>query len=132
MFRTNRPARYVEGGMIAMPTYPTIPNNLRNLNKRNNFPTNMLNKIRSRNWSKVSRKNVLKFVMYAYYMAHWAYRDTQDNQTRRQIHNFDNMYMRISTRQRGNHSVISPEILWNRLQRLTKNTLIEFARILEW
>jgi hypothetical protein len=92
----------------------------------------MLNKIRSRNWSMVSRKNVLKFVMYAYYMAHWAYRDTQDNQIRRQIHNFDNRYMNISTRQRGNHSTISPEVLWNKLQRLTKNKLIEFARILEW
>lgn len=92
----------------------------------------MLNKIRSRNWGKVSRNNVIKFVMYAYYMAHWVYRDTHDRKTLTQIHTFDHMYMSISTRQSGNHSVISPEILWNKLQRLTRNKLIEFARVLEW
>ena len=132
MFRTNRPARFVGGNQIAVPVYPSIPNNLRNLNKRRNFPTEMVNRLRSRNWVSVSRNNVIKFIMYAYYMAWDVYRDTSDNNTRRQLHNFDNKYMNISTRQRGNHSMITPEVLWNRLQRLTKTKLIEFAKILEW
>jgi hypothetical protein len=88
----------------------------------------MVNSLRnSRN-----RGNLLKFIMYAYYMAWWAYRDTKNNNTRRQLHNFDNKYRNISTRARGNHSMITPKVLWDRLQPLSDANLREFARILEW
>lgn len=114
--------------MLAMVPHPNIPANLRNLNRRANFNVNMVNSLRnSRN-----RGNLLKFIMYAYYMAWWVYRDSGDNTTRRQLHNFDSKYRNISTRARGNHSMITPKVLWDRLQPLSDAKLREFARILEW
>ena len=114
--------------MVATRPHPNIPANLRNLNRRTNFNVNMVNNLRnSRN-----RGNLLKFIMYAYYMAWWAYRDTKNNNTRRQLHNFDHKYRNISTRARGNHSMITPKVLWDRLQTASDAKLREFASILEW
>ena len=114
--------------MVATRPPPNIPANLRNLNKRDNFNTNMVSNLRnSRN-----RGNLLKFIMYAYYMAWWAYRDTKNNNTRKQLHKFDKKYRNISTRAEGNHSMITPKVLWDRLQPLSSAQLREFARILEW
>jgi len=131
-YRTNRPARYVEGGQIAMPEYKPIPINMRNLNKRTNFDSTALNHIRHRGWGHVSRNNVIKFVMNAYFMAWWVYREEKNNTARKQLHNFDMKYMNISTRERGNHSMITPVVLWNKLQRLTRVELVKFAKIIEW
>jgi len=70
--------------------------------------------------------------MYAYYMAWWAYKDTKNNNTRKQLHKFDNKYMEISSRQRGNHAMINPTILWNHLRSLPYVKLRAFSRILGW
>jgi len=114
--------------MVATVPRPNIPSNLRNLNKRTNFNINMVTNLRnSRN-----RADLIKFIMYAYYITWWVYRDTMNNSTRRQLHNFDNKYINISNRARGNHSMITPKVLWDRLQPLSYSKLREFSTILEW
>ena len=114
--------------MVATGSRPNIPANLLNLNKRNNFNVNMVTSLRNSG----RKRDLLRFIMYAYYMAWWAYRDTKNNNTRRQLHNFDNKYMRISTRARGNHTMITPKVLWNQLRPLSYVQLRAFSRILEW
>lgn len=81
-----------------------------------------------------NRAGLIRFIMYAYYMAWWIYRDSNmmNNSSRRQLHNFDNKYKNVSTRARGNHSMITPKVLWNRLQTLPVSKLREFANILEF
>ena len=79
-----------------------------------------------------NRGNLLKYIMYAYYIAWWVYRDTKNNRNRQTLHKFDNKYINISTRARGNHSMITPKVLWDRLQTASDAKLREFATILEF
>jgi hypothetical protein len=127
-YRTNKPARFVQGGMIATPVHKAIPTSLKNLNKNLNW--NSLKK--TRNIEKMSRNNLIKFIMYAYYGAWKAMKENASNAARRQLHNFDYKYMNISTRQRGNHSQIPPRVLWDKLQRLSRNYMLGLAKIIEW
>ena len=135
-FRTNKPSYYVIGPngdrMVARPVVRNIPANLKNINKRQ-WTTNtsvMLNKIRQNGWSHVKRDDIIKFIMYAYYGA-FALKNN-DDEVRRQVHNFHYAYSKISTRDPRNRIMISPAVLWRHLQPLTKAYLVFLAKIVEW
>jgi len=138
-FRTNSAtrARLVNlpsgNRMVAMPIFPKIPEYMKNLNKRKNF--NNSNSMLRKYHKDTSRKGLIKFIMYSYYF-HFSMKNNSNGPTkkavRKALHNFDYMYMNISTRQQGNHSMISPENIWNKLQPLTRVHLFEIAKTLEW
>jgi hypothetical protein len=144
--RSNQPSRYVVSPagnrMVATPNIPNIPANLKNLNKRllankNAWTSNtsyMLNNIRRNGWDGVSRANLIKFIMYAYYGAfHLIKFDMETNNSeRRMLRNFHRLYSQVSTRNRFNQSMIPPTVLWIRLHGLTKKSLIILAKIVEW
>lgn len=145
-FRTNQPSRYVIGPngnrMVATPPVRNIPANLKNLNKRllahknawTANTSNMLNNIRRDGWNGVSRANLIKFIMYAYYGAFHLIKFNMDtnNTSIHQIRNFHYLYSQISNRNRHNQSMIPPAALWRRLQGLTKASLVSLAKIVEW
>ena len=143
-FRTNQPSRYVVGPngtrMIATPTVRNnVPANMKNLNTRlmasknawTANTSNMLNNIRS-NWSRATRDQIIKFIMYGYYGAFHLVKFFDDEDAAKHIRQFHIEYSKISTRNIRNKSMINPEILWRRLQALTKKSLMTFARIVEW
>jgi hypothetical protein len=119
--------------MVAMPNFPKLPEYMKNLNKRKSFDNS--NSMLRKYHKDTSRKGLIKFIMYSYYF-HFSMKNNSNGPTkeavRKSLHNFDYMYMNISTRQRGNHSMISPENLWNKLQPLTRTHLLKIAKTLEW
>jgi len=119
--------------MVAMPIFPKIPEYMKNMNKRKNF--NNSNSMLRKYHKDTSRKGLIKFIMYSYYF-HFSMKNNSNGPTkeavRKALHNFDYMYMNISSRQRGNHSMISPENLWNKLQPLTRTHLLKIAKTIEW
>ena len=146
VYRTNKPPRYVNNPngrrMVATRVVNNIPANLKNLNTRlmtspnawTANTSNMLNNIRRNNWKGASRNDIIKFVMYGYYGAFHLvkFNMNTNNISRTQIHNFHHAYARISTRDPRNRTMISPEVLWRRLQNLTKASLLSLARIVAW
>ena len=127
--------------MLATQVRNNIPANLKNLNERFVFGKNAknawtyhvshnLNNIRRNGWNKVKRNDMIKFIMYAYYgtFNDWIYHNGNNSQ----INNFHRAYSKISTRNSNNKSMISPSVLWRRLQALGTSELIKFAEIIEW
>lgn len=143
-FRTNQPSRYVTGPtgnrMVATPIVRNIPVNLKNLNTRlmssknawTANTSNMLNNIRNNNWRGATRDDIIKFVMYAYYGAFHLKKFFNDDNAEKQIRSFHRAYSKISTRNARNNSMIPTEILWRRLQGLTKASLLTLAKMVEW
>jgi hypothetical protein len=146
-FRTNQPSRYVVSPagnlMVATPNIPHIPANLKNLNTRllankNAWTANtsfMLNNIRRNGWNGVSRANLIKFIMYAYYGAFHLIKfnmDRNNNSEANMLRNFHRLYSQVSTRNRNNQSMITPTVLWRRLQGLSTPSLIILAKTVEW
>ena len=127
--------------MIATPVRSNIPSNLKNLNERfvtgknaknawTHHTSYMLNNIRRNGWNHVGKEDLIKFIMYAYY---GAFNDLKyHNGNNSQIRNFHRAYSKLSTRNPNNKTMISPSVLWRRLQTLTPFQLVKFAEIIEW
>ena len=144
--RSNQPSRYVVSPagnrMVATPNIPNIPANLKNLNKRLLANKNawtyhtsyMLNNIRRNGWNGVSRANLIKFIMYAYYGSFHLMKFFNENKNSEanKLRIFHRLYSQVSTRNRYNQSMIPPAVLWRRLHGLTKKSLIILAETVEW